>query len=121
MINVNRNRAEIKVEMLPHMVTVEVCGSGGWWVVATEVEIKVEMLRRRVTLEVCSARGWWVVATAEGGRWRRRAVGGGGSGGGGWWVAAAVAEGGAVSSLCPHCILPVSLLYPHSISPQRGV
>ena len=31
------------------------------------------------------------------------------------------AEGGAVSSLYPHCITTVSSLYPHCIPPKRGV
>ena len=33
----------------------------------------------------------------------------------------AEAEGGAVSSLYPHCIPTVSSLYPHCIPPKRGV
>ena len=45
-----------------------------------------------------------------------------GGGGRGWRRQRVVeAEGGAVSSLYPYCILTVSSLYPHCIPPKRGV
>ena len=79
--------------------------------------ISTVSLQREVSAESCGGGRWWVVVAAAG-----RVVVVEDGGGRGWLRRRVVeAEGSAVSSLYPHCILTVSSLYPHCIPPKRGV